>query len=202
MRRLRLSGRDKSPSDTTTGSLTPTPRERPRSPSGWPPAPGAGDRALIDADGLFDGAVLAPGQRAESLRLVHQVFDMLTVKNDHLLAYARRVTAGGAVPRPASALRMLPTAAPTAPPTTAAPPCPDQRPVADRLRARVEELAAHPFPAWIFGGAGAGGPVSPPHGPDQRLVDYTEEPDSPTARALPLLAGWGADDADVDPTRS
>ncbi len=36
--------------------------------------------------------------------------------------------------------------------------------------------------------------VSPPHDPDQRLVVYTVEPDSATARVLPLLAGWGADD--------
>lgn len=32
--------------------------------------------------------------------------------------------------------------------------------------------------------------VSPPQEPDQRLVVYTVEPDSRTARALPLLASW------------
>ena len=31
-----------------------------------------------------------------------------------------------------------------------------------------------------------------PHDPEQRLVVYTAEPDSPTARVLPLLAGWAA----------
>ena len=34
--------------------------------------------------------------------------------------------------------------------------------------------------------------VSAPHEPDQRLVIYTTEPDSPTARVLPLLASWNA----------
>jgi len=32
--------------------------------------------------------------------------------------------------------------------------------------------------------------VCPPHEPDQRLVVYTAQPDSPTARLLPLLASW------------
>ncbi|MFJ4845197.1 MULTISPECIES: helix-turn-helix domain-containing protein [unclassified Streptomyces] len=34
--------------------------------------------------------------------------------------------------------------------------------------------------------------VCAPHEPDQRLVVYTAEPDSPTARVLPMLAGWNA----------
>jgi transcriptional regulator with XRE-family HTH domain len=34
--------------------------------------------------------------------------------------------------------------------------------------------------------------VSAPHDLDQRLIVYTTEPGSPTARALPLLASWGA----------
>ena len=29
-----------------------------------------------------------------------------------------------------------------------------------------------------------------PHDPEQRLVVYTVEPDSPTARVLPMLASW------------
>ena len=33
-----------------------------------------------------------------------------------------------------------------------------------------------------------------PHDPEQRLVVCTVEPDSPTARALPMLASWGRDD--------
>ncbi|MER7937704.1 MULTISPECIES: helix-turn-helix transcriptional regulator [unclassified Streptomyces] len=32
--------------------------------------------------------------------------------------------------------------------------------------------------------------VGAPHEPDQRLVVYTAEPDSPTARVLPILASW------------
>jgi transcriptional regulator with XRE-family HTH domain len=35
--------------------------------------------------------------------------------------------------------------------------------------------------------------VSAPLDPEQRLVVYTAEPDSPTARALPLLASYGTD---------
>ncbi|MET8637171.1 helix-turn-helix transcriptional regulator [Streptomyces sp. NPDC004680] len=34
--------------------------------------------------------------------------------------------------------------------------------------------------------------VCAPHEPDQRLVVYTTQPDSPTARVLPLLASWNA----------
>jgi len=35
--------------------------------------------------------------------------------------------------------------------------------------------------------------VSPPHEPDQRLVVYTAQPDSPTARMLPILVSWDVD---------
>ncbi|MDO9457638.1 helix-turn-helix transcriptional regulator [Nocardioides sp.] len=35
--------------------------------------------------------------------------------------------------------------------------------------------------------------VTTPHDPEQRLVVYTVEPDSATARALPLLVSWGAE---------
>ncbi|MER6956199.1 hypothetical protein [Streptomyces sp. NPDC000618] len=35
--------------------------------------------------------------------------------------------------------------------------------------------------------------VVSPHEPDQMLIVYTAEPDSPTARLLPLLASWDAD---------
>ncbi|WP_285775896.1 hypothetical protein [Microtetraspora sp. NBRC 13810] len=34
--------------------------------------------------------------------------------------------------------------------------------------------------------------VRAPHEPEQRLVVYTTEPGSPTARVLPILAGWNA----------
>ena len=42
--------------------------------------------------------------------------------------------------------------------------------------------------------------VSTPHDADQRLVVYTVQPDSPTARVLPLLAGWGSDLDDAGDT--
>ena len=32
--------------------------------------------------------------------------------------------------------------------------------------------------------------VAAPHEPDQRLIVYTTEPDSPTARLLQILASW------------
>jgi transcriptional regulator with XRE-family HTH domain len=40
--------------------------------------------------------------------------------------------------------------------------------------------------------------VGAPHEPDQRLVIYTVQPDSPTARMLPLLASWTADAITID----
>ena len=36
--------------------------------------------------------------------------------------------------------------------------------------------------------------VTGPHDPEQRLIVYTVEPDSPTAHALPLLGAWGVDE--------
>jgi len=42
--------------------------------------------------------------------------------------------------------------------------------------------------------------VTAPHDPDQRLVVCTAQPDSPTARLLPLLASWGTDPAE-EPVR-
>jgi hypothetical protein len=106
---------------------------------------------LIDADELFDSAVLTAQQRAESLRLVHEVFDMFTVKNDHLLAYAQRLAAGGAVPRPAAELRGPAVATVEgAPPEVPA----GRSPMARRLRERVARAAAHPFPSWVSGGDG------------------------------------------------
>ena len=55
----------------------------------------------------------------------------------------------------------------------------------------VAKRIAHPAAGPLVFGIES---VSPPHDPDQRLVVYTVEPDSATARVLPLLAGWGADD--------
>jgi hypothetical protein len=112
--------------------------------------------ALIDADSLFDDATLTAEQRAESLRLVHEVFDMFTVKNDHLLAYARDVTGGGVVHRPAAALRAHPVAAgrPSPAPSEPVEPSPDHRPMVERLETRMRRLRSHPFPASISGGDG------------------------------------------------
>ncbi len=124
--------------------------------------------ALIDADSLFDTVVLTAEQRAESIRLVHEVFDMFTVKNDHLLAYARAVTDGGIVHRPADALRRHAVAPDQLVPDQPVPdqPVPDQlvrepavpsaghRPMAERLAARMRGLREHPFPSWISHGEG------------------------------------------------
>lgn len=116
---------------------------------------------LIGADDLFEPVRLTTAQRGEALRLVHEVFDMFTVKNDHLLAYARRVTTTRTVPSPAADLRRRATTAPPAPPRPAAPtspgpvPSPAHRAVAERLALRRAGLRSHPFPAWISGGAAA-----------------------------------------------
>ena len=109
--------------------------------------------------------MLTTGQREEALRLVHEVFDMFTVKNDHLLAYARRVTSTGNVPSPAAILRgaAVETADRTADravdgmddPVDDTSPSTDHRPMADLVRDRMERFRAHPFPAWISGGEGA-----------------------------------------------
>lgn len=60
----------------------------------------------------------------------------------------------------------------------------DQR-VTDRtsLIKRITHPAAGPLSFGIESVIG-------PHDPEQRLVVYTVEPDSPTARALPFLASW------------
>lgn len=61
----------------------------------------------------------------------------------------------------------------------------------------VTKRIAHPEAGLLSFGIEA---VSVPHDPEQRLVVYTVEPDSPTARVLPLLAGWGADISPAAPT--
>ncbi len=114
--------------------------------------------ALIDADDLFESAVLTSAQRAESIRLVHEVFDMFTEKNHHLLAFAKRMTESENVPSPAAALRRCVAS----PPRGSAPLDPvetalidvDHRTIAEQIRARSDRLRAHPFPAWISGGPG------------------------------------------------
>ena len=65
----------------------------------------------------------------------------------------------------------------------------DQR-VVDRTS--VRKHVAHPAAGTLTFDIEA---VSLPHDPEQRLVVYTVEPDSPTARVLPLLAGWQGDEA-------
>lgn len=64
----------------------------------------------------------------------------------------------------------------------------DQR-VTDRTS--VTKLISHPTAGTLTFGIES---VIGPHDPEQRLVVYTVEPDSPTARALPLLASWGRTD--------
>ena len=43
--------------------------------------------------------------------------------------------------------------------------------------------------------------VSAPQEPDQRLVVYTAQPDSATARLLPILASWDSEPAEADDAR-
>jgi hypothetical protein len=54
-------------------------------------------------------------------------------------------------------------------------------------RTSVEKRIAHPAAGPLVFGIEA---VTPPHDPEQRLVVYTVQPDSATARVLPLLAGY------------
>ena len=55
------------------------------------------------------------------------------------------------------------------------------------FRTSVTKHVAHPTAGpLVFGIESLVGP----HDPEQRLVVYTVEPDSPTARVLPVLASW------------
>jgi transcriptional regulator with XRE-family HTH domain len=54
----------------------------------------------------------------------------------------------------------------------------------------VTKLIEHPVAGRLVFGIEA---VCLPHDPDQRLVIYTVEPDSPTAKALAILALWAAE---------
>jgi hypothetical protein len=162
--------------------------------------------ALIDADDVFDSAVLTPAQRAASIRLVHEIFDMFTVKNDHLLAFAERMTEGESVPGPAAVLRERVTAARESAPQKAAQPVEqtpmsaDHRAIAEQVRARTQRLHTHPFPAWIS--RGPGNPMDrlerflPLWIPDVMgyadLMTYAlpfPEPDGPVERALNRRVG-------------
>lgn len=53
--------------------------------------------------------------------------------------------------------------------------------------ASVDKQIRHPIVGDLSFGIES---VSPPHDPDQRLVVYTAEPGSETARMLPLLSSW------------
>ncbi|WP_432570990.1 helix-turn-helix transcriptional regulator [Kineococcus sp. SYSU DK005] len=55
------------------------------------------------------------------------------------------------------------------------------------FRTSVTKHVAHPTAGPLTFGVES---VVGPHDPEQRLVVYTVEPDSPTARVLPLLASW------------
>lgn len=55
-------------------------------------------------------------------------------------------------------------------------------------RTSVDKLITHPDVGPLAFGIEA---LVSPHDPEQRLVVYTAQPDSPTARTLPVLASWG-----------
>jgi hypothetical protein len=103
---------------------------------------------LIDAGDLFEAVVLTPEQRRQAIALVDEVFAMFTVKNDHLLAYAKAVTAGAAVPRPAQAARPAVALGGEVRPLHTVEQS-SEGPMGERLAARKAELAAHPFLAWL-----------------------------------------------------
>lgn len=65
------------------------------------------------------------------------------------------------------------------------------------FRTSVTKHVAHPDAGPLTFGIES---VVGPHDPGQRLVVYTVEPDSPTARTLPLLASWAA--GPQEPTRA
>ncbi|MBM2622892.1 helix-turn-helix domain-containing protein [Actinoplanes sp. LDG1-06] len=69
----------------------------------------------------------------------------------------------------------------------------DDRTVSDHWSWRKQ--VAHPVAGPLDFGIEA---VTSPHDADQRLVIYTVEPDSRTARMLPLLRAWGVDASDLD----
>lgn len=62
------------------------------------------------------------------------------------------------------------------------------------FRTSVTKHVAHPTAGPLRFGIES---VLGPHDPEQRLVVYTVEPDSPTAHVLPLLASWRTGDVSV-----
>jgi len=110
--------------------------------------------ALIDADELFESAVLTPSQRGRAVELLNEVFDMFTVKNDHLLRYALAMTAGSAAPRPSeAALRRLKIVeVEDVSPIHSieqAIPATEHIPMVELLHKRMEDLRVHPFVDWL-----------------------------------------------------
>lgn len=61
------------------------------------------------------------------------------------------------------------------------------------FRTSVTKRITHPRAGRLVFGIES---VVGPHDPEQTLVVYTVEPDSPTARLLPLIAGFGVEPAD------
>lgn len=59
-------------------------------------------------------------------------------------------------------------------------------------RTSVDKRIVHPVVGRLTFGIEA---LVSPHDPDQRLVVYTAQPDSPTAATLPVLAAWGHETA-------
>lgn len=55
-------------------------------------------------------------------------------------------------------------------------------------RTSVDKKIAHPVVGCLSFGIES---LVSPHDPEQRLIIYTVEPESSTARALPMLASWG-----------
>lgn len=73
----------------------------------------------------------------------------------------------------------------------------DDQGVTDRTS--VTKTVAHPQAGPLSFGIEA---LTTPHDTEQRLVVYTVESDSPTARVLPLLARWGLDTSSATPSPS
>lgn len=66
-------------------------------------------------------------------------------------------------------------------------------------RTSVDKRIAHPVVGPLTFGIEA---LASPHDGEQRLVVYTVEPGSLTARALPVLSSWGLEDPTDDPAAS
>ncbi len=124
--------------------------------------------ALIDADDVFESVILTAEQRRQAIELVEEVFDMFTVKNDHLLRYALAITSGSVVLQPASAalLRLTLGELEEVPPIHSielAAPSVAHRPMAELVHKRMQGLRMHPFMDWV---------ATPTADPAGRLREY------------------------------